>query len=515
MWNEIGKIPLEQMYYDPYKEVQLINIEAGWANKEDSNYGLYYPVVLFIESIEKAIAKRDTIIQEYQTQYDALQQNNTDIGTNLLIANNFTEEQLVRLSAFLREDELQLDDIVETDLDDTAASFKIKQDAMEEGRIQLNKLCQPQLKFSMTMANIYALPEFEPIINQFQLGKVIKVGIRPDYIKQSRLLQIDMNFDDFSDFSCEFGDLTTLRSQSDIHADLLKKAVQAGKSVATSGSYWTKGANVATEMDSKIEKGLLDATTQIKSLDGTQDITIDKYGLHLQKKNPTTGEIDRHQAWFVNNSLLFTDDNWKTSKMGIGQFTINEQELYGLIADAVLAGYIEGSKIVGSEIFGSAIEGGTIKIGEYESNPDNYAFEVDKRGNVKMLGGKVQFTETENSITRVQEELNIVSKDVQDQIDAINSKAMYDVQITAEGPTTMTKLTDTATLTCKVYSWDVDVTDNLNESAFRWIRTSNNTEQDVIWNAMSEHQGVKSITINVDDIDDSASFSCEVDLPEQ
>ena len=46
------------------------------------------------------------------------------------------------------------------------------------------------------MENIYALPEFEPIIHQFQLGKVIKVALRPDYIKQSRLLQVDINFDD-------------------------------------------------------------------------------------------------------------------------------------------------------------------------------------------------------------------------------------------------------------------------------------------------------------------------------
>jgi hypothetical protein len=82
---------------------------------------------------------------------------------------------MVRLSAFLREDELQLDDIVETDLDSIADSFKIKQDAMESGRIELNKICQPQLHFSMSMANIYALPEFEPIIDKFQLGKVIKV----------------------------------------------------------------------------------------------------------------------------------------------------------------------------------------------------------------------------------------------------------------------------------------------------------------------------------------------------
>ena len=271
----------------------------------------------------------------------------------------------------MREDELHLDDIVETELDDLSSSFKIKQDAMESGRIELQKLCQPQLQFSMSMANIYALPEFEPIIHQFQLGKVIKVCLRPDYIKQSRLLQVDINFDDFSDFQCEFGELTTLRTQSDIHADLLSNAISAGKSVATNSSYWTRGSDTATAVDLKIQQGLLDATTQIKAIDGTQGVVIDKYGIKLQKVDPSTGEIDPHQTWMTNNMILMSDDAFKTSRSGIGEFTINEETFYGIIADAVLAGYIEGSKIVGCDI-----------------NIGNGAFVVDgATGSVTMGGG--------------------------------------------------------------------------------------------------------------------------------
>ena len=91
---------------------------------------------------------------------------------------------------------------------------------------------------------------------------------------------------------------------------------------------------------------------------------------------------------------------------------------------------------------------------------------------------------------------------------------MYDVIIVADGPTAMTEMTDSTTLTCKVYSWDTDVTDTLDASIFSWIRNSNDVEQDEIWNAMPEHQGVKTIVIGVDDINENASFSCEVDLPE-
>jgi hypothetical protein len=399
LWPELGRIPLQTLYLDPYKTIQQTNIEAGWSNKNDKNYGNYYPTTLLISSIESAIAQRDATIKTYKDKQSIPQKNNAAIGESLLMRNNFTEAQLIKLSAFLREDELHLDDIVETGLEDLSSSFKIKQDAMESGRIELQKISQPRLQFSMTMANIFALSEFDPIINQFQLGRVIRVALRPDYIKQSRLLQVDINFDDFSDFSCEFGELTSLRTQSDIHADLLSNAITAGKSVATNSSYWTRGSDTATSTDLKIQQGLLDATTQIKAIDGTQGVVIDKYGIKLQKKMEN-GEIDPKQTWLVNNMILMSDDGFKTSRSALGEVTVDGQTYYGLIAEMVLSGYIEGS----------IMKGGTIQIGEYIDADGNkkYSFEVDKDGNVSMCGGTVQFSSAKNSIDDL--EKNIPTK---------------------------------------------------------------------------------------------------------
>lgn len=489
MWNEIGRTPLKYLYYEPYKKVQITNMDAGWSQKDNPNYGYYYPVVLFLNSIEAAISKRDKAISDYEDQYNELQQRNAEISNELLMSNNFTEDQLIRLSAFLREDELQLDDIIETDQDSIADVFKVKQDAMESGRIELQKLCQPQLQFSMSMANIYALPEFEPIIDQFQLGKVIKVGIRSDYIKQSRLLQVDINFDDFSDFSCEFGELTNLRTQSDIHADLLKKAVQAGKSVATNASYWTRGSDVATSTDLKIKQGLLDAVEAIKSTDGNQNASLDKYGLHLELIDPVTGKKDPEQIWLVNNKIVFTDDNFKTSRMALGRLTVNGQEYYGIISEIMLAGYIEGSQIVGCDI-----------------NIGDGAFVVD--GETGMVTMSMPKGSTINGYAKEEQVQNI-----QDQVDDINESKMYRVEITTTSSTVISTDTDEATLTCRVYSWDIDITDTLEVGLFTWKRSSKDSASDEIWNAMSEHQGTKSIIVTATDVLENSSFICEVDLP--
>ena len=446
MWEQVGRTPLKSLYQETFKTLQSTNID--WAqeyidpdgNKTyHENYPWYYAILLFLESIDAAIALRDQQIDKLQTAYNELQTENIEISNDLLMENNFTEAQLIRLSAFIKEDELHIDDIIETEYDTLEDSFKVKQDAMEAGRIELNKICQPQLQFSMTMANIYAIPEFEPIIHQFQLGKIIKVGLRLEtktaefvgdgarkqfvitpqfynvktvsidgvetanwqydsttglltlksysapkngahikvvgennYIKQSRLLQVDMGLDDLSDFEAQFGELTDLRSQSDIHADLLSQAIQAGKSVASSQDNWNSGVDKAISTDLKIQQGLLDATTVLKSMDDDQGVEIDKYGIHLKKINPDTGEVDPKQGWITNNMMAYTDNNWLSSKSVFGEYQIEGEssKRWGLLADACIASYIEGSTIIGG------------KIGIGETEPGKYNFSVNYAGHM-------------------------------------------------------------------------------------------------------------------------------------
>ena len=349
VWSELGRTPLNKMYLEPYQTKKDTNIEAGWSDKKNANYGRYYPVLLFISSIEEEIRYLDKKIEGYKVQRDVFYKKNSEINDQLAMDSNFTEKQLIRLSAFIREDELNIEDVVETSQDDLSSSYKVKQDAMESGRIEIQKICQPQLQFSMSMANIYALPEFAPIVHQFQLGKVIKVGLRPDYFKQSRLMQVDINFDNFNDFSCEFGELTSLRSQSDIHADLLKNAISAGKSVATNSGHWSRGSDVATSIDLKIQQGLLDATTQIKAIDGSQGVVIDKSGIWLKKIN-SDGTTSQYQTRIVNNMILMSDDGFQTSRSALGEIVVDGETYYGLIAEMVISGIVESSKIVGCDI---------------------------------------------------------------------------------------------------------------------------------------------------------------------
>ena len=374
IWEQLGLTPLKTLYLAAYKEVQTVNVSAGWADKNNENYGLYYPVTLILESLENAIALRQATIDELNRSLEVVSAANAEIGSQLLIDNNFDSDQIIRLSAFLREDEYTDDNFVETGLESTEELFKLKQELLECGRIELAKLCEPRLQFSMSLANIYALPEFELIVHQFQLGNLVKVALRPDYIKHTRLMQVDINFEDFSDFSCEFGDLSSIRSQTDLHADLLSGAVNAGKTVASSASYWSNGSDTANSIDLRLQEGLLNSIEALKNLEGTQNVSMDKWGIHLQKVNES-GEIDPKQCWLVNNQIVFTDDAFKSTKSVLGEFVVDGETFYGLLAQAIISGYVEGSKI----------RGGTIQIGLQQDG--TYAFEVHADGSVTMNGG--------------------------------------------------------------------------------------------------------------------------------
>ena len=399
IFNEIGLTPLNDLFLKPYEKIKAINEEAGYSALDSEYYWFYYPVTIMLTVINDTIKQRQDEIDKLNAELKILEDANAAITESISIYNNFTPAQLVRLSSFLREDEYTDDNFVVTDIDTIETSIQIKQELLECGRIELAKLCEPKLEFSMDMANIYALPEFEPIIGQFQLGKLINVVIRPDYVKRARLLSVNLNFDDFSDFSCEFGELTNLKTPSSIHADLLASALSAGKTVASNLSYWNKGADMATETDLKIQQGLLSAIGGIYTSD--QSTLIDDRGILLRKVNED-GTFSPKQAWFRNNALLLSEDGFSptsTSSLGLGEFTVNGRTFYGILAKAIVSGCIESSDIVG----------GTINIGEGK-------FTVDNKGNVTIKAGTINgYAENDNLISSINacpEEVAIDSKKI-------------------------------------------------------------------------------------------------------
>lgn len=360
---------------DIYLSIQDVQIAAEWDKKDaDSDeYKAYINNLNKLNAINKELENKQKKVEDIQAEIQKVNDEITLISEDISVNKNFTPENLDRLSLFLREDEYSDDCFYVSEIDTDLDKINTQKELLVAGQKELKKISQPKLSFSASMRNIYAMPEFAPILNQFSLGNFVKVKLRDNFIKKARLLEVQLNFSDLSNFSCTFGDLLSAKDQGDIHADLLSQAVSAGKAVASGSSYWQKGYDVATAIDERIRNGLIDATTSIKSNSAGQSVSWDNYGIHLRKV--VDGVLDNHEGWITNNKFLYSDDNFQTTKSVFGNYTINGEEYWGILAGCVRAGLVEGSSIVG----------GQICIGEQEDG--SYAFMVDKDGTVTMNKG--------------------------------------------------------------------------------------------------------------------------------
>lgn len=360
---------------DVYSSINDVQIAAEWDKKpkDSSEYQSYVSNIDKLQDAKKELEIKQNEVAAINEKITNVQEQITAISEDMSVEKNFSPSSLDRLSLFLREDEYTDSCFCVTDIDSDLDKINTQKELLVAGQKELKKISRPALSFSASMKNLYAMPEFEPILNQFKLGSFIRVQLRPDFVKKCRLLEIQFNFEDFSDFSCTFGDLLSMKNQGDIHADLLAQAVNAGKAVASGSSYWQKGYDVATAIDNKIKQGLIDATTTIKSNSAGQDVSWDNYGIHLRKV--VDGVLDNREGWITNNKFLYSDDNFKTTQSLFGEYTLDGQTYWGVLAGCVSAGLIEGSTIIG----------GTICIGLQDDG--TYAFMVDKDGTVTMNKG--------------------------------------------------------------------------------------------------------------------------------
>lgn len=396
----------------------------------------------------------------------------------------FNEDQWIRLSPFIKEDEFNDSNFLLTGYESEEERISICEELMEAAAKELKTLCKPSLEFSMTMANLLALPEFEPLVDQFQLGNFIKVEIREGYVKRTRLLEVNLNFDDLSDFSCTFGNLVTTKSEVDRHAELLSQAVTAGKQVAKSSNSWQKSVDKTNKLESDIANGLQDAALKIRNASG-QNIEISENGLIGRKLiEGTENQYEDEQVALINNKLVFTADNWNTSKSCFGKFEFNGEERWGVLSDAVVSGFISGS----------VIEGGSLKIGGQEG--DKGTFIVNSDGSVQILGpeGNAKYA----------------TKELEDAY-------RFQILLEYDGLTVFLNRSDNCIITCKVYDNAVDITDKVltqTGSEFKWSKSLDSTWTPTYVKDAGGKAIPNKILITHEDVERNASFACSVTFDE-
>lgn len=318
-------------------------------------------------------------------------------------------------TTYIREDTYSNSNYISDGLmDDPEKLFDMARQFMEKAKEELHTSATYQHSISSTLNNLLTIEGFKPIVDKFELGNWIRVQA-DEVVYRLRLISYSIDFDALETINVDFSDVTiTANGFNDINS-ILNEA----KSLSTSYNYVEQQAEKGAELkdnyiDRWVEEGLNSALVKINN-NTDEDIVIDSSGITAKTHNDeiSTG-VDPKQLRITHNVLAFTDNNWESVKTGLGEFefkhhqplingdtTVVVDDKYGLVAEAVLAGWVVGSHIESSDMISGHIQ--NIGNSNYIDLTDTVYgdtqqyflkcgnnFYVDKSGNVTSRGGRFE-----------------------------------------------------------------------------------------------------------------------------
>lgn len=129
------------------------------------------------DDCEKAIATR-------QNEYDTVQTKMDNISSQMsVIANSvdkkefgFSDEELKTLNKLYDDTDYSNENILTISTDTAEQIVNTQYDLLDDAFTELSKVCQPQLSFTLTMDNIFAISEFKEWQENFNIGNFIHLS---------------------------------------------------------------------------------------------------------------------------------------------------------------------------------------------------------------------------------------------------------------------------------------------------------------------------------------------------
>lgn len=457
---ELKKYSLQrlQSFYDCCESCMDILIEQGvannetWADKSPNLYlELYVPYYQKLQAISSEISVREgelaVIVGEYD-RYDNLTSN----GLQTIIENRRNEIQnaldfekylgndlWLEFVAYRRESTYKNDNYISDGLNNSEL-FQSALEFIEIAKKDIFKSATLQHSISATLKNLLVLKEFESIVDYFEIGNWIRVKV-DGKVYRLRLLEYEIDFSSLGNISITFSDVTIVADGANDVESILNQASSMATSYGAVSRQAKQGNNSKNQLDSWVTKGL--ALTKMKIIDDAdnQNISWDSHGLLCKEYLPITDTYDDKQLKIINRGLYLTDDNWLTSRAGIGDFqfynpmTGQIEETYGVIADTLVGNLILSEKVgiyntqnsvvinengivITSDSTGQSINQMllTIQKKELDENDDEYLTNIlylDDGGNL-VLNGSVRINLSANTDISTLDELADTSRYIEE-----------------------------------------------------------------------------------------------------
>lgn len=346
-----------ESFYEAIKSVLAILQSYGEGDVNAELYSTFYNKYnqkLKLCEAEKTL--RQATIDEWVAKYEVENEKLLAIQEQLDFEKYLGTELYKQFTNYIRESKFTnsnyfSDGLTEDERFERALQF------MDVARKELIVSSHYQHSLSANMYNLLLMDEFKPIVDKFELGNWIRVQI-DDSVYRLRLISYEIDFDNLGNINTDFSDVTkTANGMSDIH-DILKQASSMSSTYSYVANQASKGNEAQTQLIDFTKEGLNSALINIKSNDN-EEVVFDNNGLWARTHDDITGEYSPEQLRVTHNILCFTDDNWETVSTALGKHDyykyvggiLKKDTGYGLSAQFVTAGYVNGSQIIGGEIY--------------------------------------------------------------------------------------------------------------------------------------------------------------------
>ena len=374
-----------------------IRDRASTSEAQNAMYQKYEQRYKIVESIHK---KRQSQINEINEKIAAILREQTKFQKDHDFR-TYLGEHYLEFCRYRREDAYTNSNYISDGLSTHDCIAKAKE-LLEAATKEAKKACVLQRTVSTSLNNLFALPEFEPLYDKFALFNYIRVRTEDEILKL-RIIGIEFSGDSTEKIEVTFSD--QIESLDGTLSDLQSIIKQAG-SMATSYPSTVLQAKQGSEANGEIadiyNNGLNAAKAMLKNND-SNEVTITSSGI-VCKRMDDEGVYGEKQLRITGNIMAFTDDNWQSVRMAIGEtmfqnpVTGDKKPEYGIIAENIVGKLIAGDKaFIGNKNNnvlitgdGITIKNGFIQSANYKAGKTGSMLDLSN-GTFDYAGGRLTY----------------------------------------------------------------------------------------------------------------------------
>lgn len=359
--EELKKYALNPLnrFYDACQTCISVLIDQGignnttWSNNEDGSDGnlyekLYVPYYNKLKAIEAEMEIREKeigIVKDLQKNIDECK---VQIQNALDFENHLGSDLWLEFCAYRREDKYSNENYISDGLNN-ALLFKRALEFFEVAENEIYKSSELQHSISTTLNNLLAIPKFKDLVKSFNVGNWIRTQV-DDKIYKLRLLEYEINYDDFNNIPVEFSDVTKIKSGITDVESILSEASSMSSSYSTVKRQASQGEKSNATLNNWVENGL--ETTQAEIVDTfDKELLFGKNGFWCREFDPITGDYKDEQIKIIKSTIAITDNNWETTKTAIGKYyyidphTGERKNAYGVNAETIVGKLLIGEQL--------------------------------------------------------------------------------------------------------------------------------------------------------------------------